>query len=136
MHTFNLAVAVTLLPVAAGFFSFWRRKAPPNLDQVVLDRLRAAGSDLRMPHMIVHYLYFPSAPLATQAAGQASQLGCSAKVDVAADLKSWLCLVTVRMVPSLTAISQLREKLEWVAADNEGEYDGWEAEVLTTTTPN
>ena len=129
LHTFQMAIAATLLPVVASFFSYWRRKAPMNPDQVVLDQLRAAGSDLGKPHLIVHYLYFPSDLLATQAAEQAARLGCNTKVDIAADSKSWLCLATFRMVPVLQAVSQLREGLERVAADNGGEYDGWEAEV-------
>ena len=129
MRTLTLAIAATVLPIAAGLFSSWRRKAPLNPDQPVLDQLRAAGSDLRMPHLIVHYLYFPSEALATRAADQASRLGCSTRVDIGADLKSWLCLATVRMVPVLTAVTQLRLGLERVASDNQGEYDGWEAEV-------
>ncbi len=132
-------VLVGLLLVAAAaaatLFLLRRRKASPegetaaSDDQAVLDQLAAAGSDLSKPHRVEFYLYFPTEQAAREAAERLEAEGFEGEMERSADLSSWLCLVSQRMVPELSGIAATKRRLAAVAREFGGEYDGWETKV-------
>ena len=98
---------------------------PKSGDELVLDQLRKAGSDLSKPHSVEFYLYLPTQEAAEKAADQIRTNGFDVKVDRAAQGPDWLCLATKSMVPDLTAIETLRAEFDKIAQSLGGEYDGW-----------
>src|SRR5204863_6747402 len=83
-------VFVTLLvfPLVGGVFSRWQKKEGPDLDQQVLDQLKAAGSDLSKPHSIDFFLYFPSEDAAKQAAKDIEGDVDTVKVELGAEKRT------------------------------------------------
>ena len=99
-------------------------------DAGVLHQLRQSGSDLTEPTHVLFYLYTPTEAAARRIAARGADGVLTADVRPAAsDDGTWLCLIEGMLVPSLTVIRQYREKFEALAADEGGEYDGWEAAV-------
>jgi hypothetical protein len=99
-------------------------------DAPVLAALRKAGSKLDLPHPIRHYLYVPTQSSAEAAARVLRGDGFNAEVQRAALGAQWLVLTTHTMVPSPEAIARTRARFEKLAAEQGGEYDGWEAGIV------
>lgn len=97
-------------------------------DNDALNDLRAV-SDTDAVHRISHYLYFPEQQAAKEVAQVLRQRGFEIEDRLGADGVNWLVLASVQAVPTEAAIAEMRESLEELADDHEGEYDGWEAEV-------
>ena len=100
-------------------------------DQRVLAALHDAGADLTKVTEVNFYLYFHDRAAADAAALDASTPPLTATVREGADSASWLCYVTGQMVPSEDAIHAASERLADVARRHGGEYDGWEAAVVS-----
>lgn len=100
-------------------------------DRQTLKALRDAGADLTKPTNVNAYLYFEALEDAERAAAEVSTPEMTATVKRAADDSAWLCFLTGTMVPSENAIRALSIRLLAVAAAHSGEYDGWEAAVVS-----
>lgn len=98
-------------------------------DRQVLDVLRRQGTDLRSPHHIDHYLYFPDKAVAERASQVL--LGRKYTVDVrpAARGREWLVFVSHTCVLTPEIVAGTISEMESLAAAFGGEYDGWEADV-------
>lgn len=136
MSKFRL-VALPII-AALALVRFARRQRPAaaaapvgsaEADAQTLLALRNAGADLTKPTEVRFYLYFRTREVAERAANSAQTPDLTANVDEGADRKSWLCLVSGRMVPSESAIRAASTRLQALAATLGGEYDGWEAAV-------
>ncbi|HEX7264998.1 MAG TPA: ribonuclease E inhibitor RraB [Candidatus Dormibacteraeota bacterium] len=103
--------------------------AKSDLDQLTLQQLTKAGSNLDQPTDLVNYLYLPNEELAQQAGAELAAAGYSVVVRPAATGSNWLALAGVDIVPSPQNIELVRERFEALAARLGGEYDGWEAAV-------
>ena len=125
-----LFVTLLVAPLIGGVFSRWRRKEEPDPDQLVLDQLRKAGSDLSKPHNIDLFLYFPSEASANEAAKGIEGEVDAVKVELGADKKNWLCFANKRMVPDHEKLVALRRRLDEVARKGNGVYDGWGTGVV------
>jgi hypothetical protein len=101
-------------------------------DRDALECLREA-SNTEVMHSVEHYLYFPSEEAARSAAAAIHERGFDASHRLGALGDAWLVLVKSQIIPTESRIAELRAMFEQIAADNGGEYDGWEAE---TTGPN
>ncbi len=105
--------------------------APPLAgDGAALSELQRAGSDLRLPHHVRHYLYFPHEQAATKAATALRTQGFNVEVNQPSDDPTWLVLATHSLTPTIEVIAGTRSKLERLATSLRGEYDGWEAAVI------
>lgn len=103
----------------------------PHGDNLTLEQLAAAGSDLTIVTSFIHYLTF-DAESQMLAAGRAIRqaLGYSVRgfAPENAD-EGWSLHVTIKRLPSLENVQRMREVMA-VAADRfGGSYDGWEAAV-------
>jgi hypothetical protein len=104
--------------------------APGDRDQQTLGRLKELGSDLTKPHEIEFFLYFPDEQRARAAAADIGG-DFAVEVDPAADDGGrWLIVARRTMVPMHEAILAIRQRLEALAAEGDGEFDGWGAEVV------
>jgi hypothetical protein len=100
-------------------------------DQMVIDNLRDAGSDLSKPHEIDFSFYFPDA-----ASAQRFMLKVAKQPPYAVRLLDddgdgeWLVEVTRTFVPSLAEIEANSNELRELAEADGGEFDGWGAAVV------
>jgi regulator of RNase E activity RraB len=102
----------------------------PDPDQLVLEQLKKAGSDLSKLHKIEFFLYFPSQSAAMKAAHTVKQAEFEVDVRAAAQGPAWLCLATKHMVPKLADLQKIRRQFNSIAAAQGGEYDGWGTEIV------
>jgi hypothetical protein len=100
-----------------------------DVDQGVLDQLREAGSDLRKPHAMEFYLYFPTQESARKVATEIENDGFTVEVKTAPQGSHWLCYVTKRMVPERAKIAATGKRFKALAKKFDGEYGGWETSV-------
>lgn len=102
----------------------------PDGDQQVLDQLKKGGSNLSKAHKIDFYLYFPSEENAMAASETLRKEGLSVEVRTAAIGSDWLCLGRKEMLPKHSELARLRQVFHGLAKKLNGEYDGWETEVV------
>lgn len=96
----------------------------------ILEELRRLESDLTKTHSIDFYLYFSTKNIASEVARQLNAEGFATEVRLGADEKNWLCLATKRMIPDESALNSLGTSFENLAESYQGEFDGWESEVV------
>lgn len=99
-------------------------------DQQVLEELKRVGSNLSLPHSLLHYLYFDKKLMAIDVAEILIKDGYQVKVKLGADGENWLTLASHSIIPTNEVIEEIRSKMERIASSFGGEYDGWEAEVV------
>jgi hypothetical protein len=109
------------------FFGF-SKKADP--DQMVLEHLKKAGSDLSKPHNLEFFIYVPTEADAMEIAPRIKEAGFAVDVRQAAQGPGWLCFATKTMIPELTALQKIRRDFSALAASKRGEYDGWGTGVV------
>lgn len=93
----------------------------------VLQQLRESGLDVGQPHEFEFYLYLPTELAAKQAAVKLNDREFTTQVRPEAKGDDWLCLATITIVPETSALSEIGHLFEQVAAELDGEFDGWEA---------
>jgi len=96
----------------------------------VLEQLRRAGSDINRTHEFDFFLYFPTAVAARTAAARARRSEFSTRVAPAPVGKGWLCRAKISVVPDLAPWHEIGRFFTQLAASLEGEFDGWESEVV------
>jgi hypothetical protein len=130
MKIFAITVLVLLLG-AAAFRSFGQQASiSPANDDAVIEQLRLAGSNLSKPHPIDFYLYAPTKESAERIASTLSSQGFTVKVGRAASGTDWLAFASKEVVPTSTALADLRHDLTALALQEHGDYDGWEAPII------
>jgi hypothetical protein len=84
-------------------------------------------------HKVLHYLYFPSRDKASinNAASLLRSQAFTTQERRGADGASWLVLAQHELIPSVKTIGAARQIMEQLTSPD-GEYDGWEAEVVRT----
>ncbi len=103
---------------------------PADPDRLVLDQLSKAGSDLKKPHPLQFFVYFPTESGADSAAGMIREGGFIVEVDASADRSSHLCLAEKKMIPTHAELVRIRNRLNQIASKYGGQYDGWGTEVV------
>ena len=98
---------------------------PAEADARVVDHLARLGCDPAQPRETHHYLYLASARRAESVAAALRASGWSTVVEKSDD--AWL--VVGRQVAAVTAgsVRETRNRLEALAAEHGGFYDGWDA---------
>jgi hypothetical protein len=97
-------------------------------DRAALEQLLHASKS-GVPHVVLHYLYFPGESAAAEAAARLRSLGFKTEERLGADGTNWLVLARHEIVPTDETIAAAREVMEDLTRVRDGEYDGWEAEV-------
>jgi hypothetical protein len=98
-------------------------------DRALLASLQRSGSNLSLPHVIEHYLYFPKETAACDAAETLRGEGYEVEVRLGADGVNWLVLASHAVLPAAATVARTTLRLEALASSLSGEYDGWEATV-------
>jgi regulator of RNase E activity RraB len=98
-------------------------------DRIALSALLANEANNR-PRRFRHFIYLPSQEKAAALATRLRSDGFDAESRMGADGAKWLVLAWHLLVADEDAIEQLRKRLSALAEALDGEYDGWEAEVL------
>ena len=128
------AIVVIVAAVAVLAVFLMRRTAVQTLDgdAGVMEQLRIAGSDLQKPHTVEFFLYFPTEAGAHHVAQKLGTMGFLPEVKAAAAGSNlpWLLFATRSMIPKLEELSRLRKLLGELAADEQGQYDGWGTPIV------
>lgn len=119
--------SLILLTGISRFFGLAKANDP---DQLVLQQLKKAGSNLSKAHKIEFFLYFKTQASAEVIAPIIKNAGFEVEVKQAAQGTGWLCLATKTMIPELAALQKIRRDFSAIASAKEGEYDGWGTEVV------
>src|SRR5438309_305325 len=82
------------------------------------------------PPVLVHYLYVPTKEVGARVSAELRQHGFQTEDRLGADGVNWLVLARHEVVPTPELLTTTRKQMETLAANVDGEYDGWEAEVL------
>jgi hypothetical protein len=102
-----------------------------------LQTLRAmveAGADLSKATETIFYLYFPNEEQARRVASYCESEGYAAEVGEPLEgYTEWLCRLTRQMVPSRDIMEARARRLQALAIEFEGEFDGWEPAILPWT---
>ena len=104
-----------------------RVRCPHEADALVIDHLARLGCDPARPRECRHYLYVPREPGARAVARSLNaSSGWDADVEELDDA-SWLVTATVVTGLDDAILRDTRARLEGLAVDHGGQYDGWEA---------
>lgn len=99
-------------------------------DQMTLDTLREAGSDLSKVHPFDFYFYHDEQLGAQQLCAALRDQGFQVTVRSGAIEGEWLCLASQSMVPSIIRLIKLNSVFDELIDQYGGEYDGWETIVI------
>ena len=97
-------------------------------DKDALNELKQV-SDVTAPHVVKHFLYFPSEQAAKKIGTVLRAQGFEVNDSLGTIYGRWMVIATSEVVPSFDKICELRTLLSSIANELGGEYDGWEAEV-------
>ena len=101
---------------------------PQEADQLVLRQLTSRGADLTLPRHVIHYLYFPVEVDALHAAEMIGRGDWESSVSPPDErIAEWSVRADGYRVIGAATVEAFRAWFEQIAADNRGEYDGWEA---------
>ena len=94
-------------------------------DERVLDHLARLGCDPSQPCESRHFLYLPERAGADAVADALHREGWLTSIEQSED--AWLVVATRVVRLTLDVVRQTRTRLEALASERGGVYDGWEA---------
>src|SRR3954453_1679472 len=97
-------------------------------DERVLDHLAHLGCDPGTPREVTHYVYLREQNDAGIVAGILEADGWRTEVEPCEDT-AFLVLATRVAALSTAIVKETRRRLETLAAEHDGVYDGWEAKT-------
>ncbi len=103
---------------------------PESFYNEVVQQLRRDGSDVSRPCRLDLYLYLPTEEAARMAAGKVQRLHFTTQVVAGAREGTWLCLASIRIIPESAPLDGIGAYFEQVAYELQGDFDGWEADVV------
>jgi hypothetical protein len=96
-------------------------------DGRALAQLARSGADLGVLHRIVFRLRFPDARSAAAAVPKLAALAFATERERAGEGPQRFVLATKVMYPREPDLQGLRDKLDVIAAEGDGSYEGWQA---------
>jgi len=105
---------------------------PEPFHEEVLEQLRELGSYPLRPHNLDLCLYLPSEAAARTAAEKVGRLHFAAEVVPGAREGTWLCRAKIRIIPDSAPLDGIGAYFEQVAYELNGDFDGWEADIVKT----
>ena len=100
-------------------------------DEKALENLHKSGSDLSQVHPFDFYLYHQHEPGAKDLCSHLEAEGFLVNVREGAIKGEWLCLASVRFVPSVNKLQEYQALFDTLIDEYGGEYDGWETIVIS-----
>lgn len=103
----------------------------PNSGTFICNHLRLSGSNTALAHEFTFWMYFPSRELASQVEACLTGMGFTVELSPSMDESAdWLCLVGTKLVPRESTLDHLSRRMQSIATEYCGKYDGWESELL------
>jgi hypothetical protein len=105
------------------------KKSTTDPNQRTLEVMRQVGGDPTQAHDVCFYLYFADEAAARRAA---ELLGAAYESEVKAPregIPDWALLAHKSLLPSESAIEAETSRMEEIAEELGGEFDGWEVRV-------
>jgi hypothetical protein len=96
-------------------------------DAKLLEQLAKSGSDLRQLHRIEFTLRLPTRFSAERAESELVGLAFETKVQQGRSAAEWILFGWKVMYPVEPDLAGLRDKLNAIAAEGHGSYEGWTA---------
>ena len=94
-------------------------------DELVLDHLARRGCDPSLPRETRHFLYFGAPTAAESVASTLRADGWTTRVEPSEG--AWLLVARHVAAVTSAAVRETRSRLEALASEHRGFYDGWEA---------
>ena len=100
-------------------------------DGQVIEQMQKNGSNLKKPHPLDFYLYFPSEEEARSVASilEKDQFLIT-RVERNPKSNAWVVIAQKTLVPVANDVIAISKKLGAVASAHGGEYDGWDAPII------
>lgn len=98
-------------------------------DGRLIDQLARSGSDLSKLHQFEFTLRFPAQSAAERAELQLIGLAFRTKIEAGKTVEERVLRGTKVMYPVESDLEGLREKLDTIAAQTRGVYEGWKARI-------
>ena len=103
-------------------------KTPQEADSLALRQLAGRGADLAKPRHVIHFLYFAEETEARSAADAIAEASWKTTVEAPTEtIDQWCVQADGQRTVTPETIAAIRSWFENVAAEHDGEYDGWEA---------
>ncbi len=102
----------------------------PTPDAKLLEGLAKSGSDLKQLHRFEFTLRVPTKFSAERAEGELIGLAFETKVEQGKSADAWVVHGWKVMYPVESDLAGLRDKLDAIAAEGHGTYDGWSAKLF------
>ncbi len=104
-----------------------RVQDPRDADICVLEALRDLGCDPAQPRGVRHFVFVPDRPGAQEVSDVLEREDWQTSVQQSDDL----CLVVAARSQRLSEplVRRTRDRLETLAAEHGGQYDGWEVDT-------
>ena len=100
-------------------------------DVQVIEQMQKNGSNLKKPHPIDFYLYFPTEEKARSSASILERDHFHiTRVERSPKANAWVVIAQKTLVPVANDVIAISKKLEAVASAHGGEYDGWDAPII------
>jgi hypothetical protein len=128
----SITSLIAIILVVGGIFLYSRIGSSAELspDGQVIQQLKKAGSNIRKPHDIEFFFYFPTLEAAERIAAALKIEGFNAKVQHAAKGNDFVVSATKSIVPTEAGLVALRQKFNAMSAVEKGDYDGWGSPVV------
>lgn len=122
----SIAAALLLSGLAAGAVSGAESVSP---DAQAIDQLVKAGGDVSKLHSFEFTLRVASQKAAERAESRLLELAFATKIERGKAADEWLVRGVKKMYPVESDLSGLRDKLNAIADEVHGTYEGWRAKV-------
>jgi hypothetical protein len=102
----------------------------PSPDAKLLDQLAKSGADLSQLHRFEFLLHFPTRFSAERAEGNLIGFAFETRVEQGRTADQWTVRGWKVMYPVESDLAGLRDKLDAIAAEGRGSYEGWTAKLF------
>ena len=103
---------------------------PPSPDAQLLEKLTKSGADLTQLHRFEFTLHLPSKFAADRAELALIGFAFETKVEQGKSADQWILHGWKVMYPIESDLAGLRDKLDAIAAEGHGSYEGWSAKLF------
>jgi Regulator of ribonuclease activity B len=105
-------------------------KTPQEADALALRQLESRGANMTKPRHVVHFLLFGDEADATAASEMIRSTSWRATVESPTETRAeWTVRADDERIVSADTVASYRSWFEQIAAQHQGEYDGWEAKA-------
>lgn len=96
-----------------------------NATRQALKQIELDGSDLSKPLLLDFFVAVPSESAGNVVAKSAAAIGFDTSVEADDESGEWTCYCAIKMIPELSAVLQLEERLDEFGRSVGGKADGF-----------